>query len=310
MRISVIGSGNVGATAAFFMAVKGMAEVVLVDVVEGLPQGKALDMMEAAPLQGFEGVIRGSNDYRDTAGSELVVITAGLARKPGMSRLDLLKKNAAIVRSVVEEVVKYSPRAKIIMVTNPLDVMTYLAFKVSGFERERVIGMGGVLDSSRLRYFLAEEMKVPVRETSALVMGMHSELMLPLPEHCTVSGKPVPEVMSREQMDNLISRTRKAGAEIVAFLKTGSAYMAPAASIAEMVEVIIKDKKDVLPASVYLQGEYGVEGICIGVPVRLGRNGVEEIVRLELTSGEQSTLNKSVTEIKEALKSIETPDKM
>ena len=304
MKISVIGSGNVGAMAALFMAEKGLADIVLVDVVEGLPQGKVLDMMQAAPWQGFEGSILGSNDYRDTAGSELVVVTAGLARKPGMSRLDLLKKNAAIVRSVVEEVVRYSPHAKIVMVTNPLDVMTYLALKVSGFERERVLGMGGVLDSARFRYFLAEEMRVSVRETSALVIGMHSELMVPLPEHCTVSGKPITEVMSRERIDNLIERTRKAGAEIVAFLKTGSAYVAPAASIAEMVGVIVKDEKDVLPASVYLQGEYGVEGVCIGVPVRLGKDGVEEIVRLELTSEEKSTLNKSVVEIKEALKNL------
>lgn len=304
MKISVLGSGNVGATTALFMAEKGLAEIVLIDVVEGLPQGKALDMMQAAPLQGFEGGIRGSNDYRDTAGSELLVITAGLARKPGMSRLDLLKKNAAIVRSVLEGTVKYSPQAKIVMVTNPLDVMTYLAWKVSGFGWERVLGMGGMLDSARFRYFLASEMKVPVRKTSALVIGMHSELMLPLPEHCTVSGKPITEVMSRERIDHLIERTRRAGAEIVAYLKTGSAYVAPAASIAEMVEVIIRDKKALLPASVYLQGEYGLEDVCLGVPVRLGRAGAEEIVQLELTSEEKSTLNKSAEEIKEALESI------
>ncbi len=304
MKISVIGSGNVGATAAVFLAKKELGDIVLVDVVEGLPQGKVLDMMQAAPLQGFESIILGSNDYRDTAGSELVVITAGLARKPGMSRLDLLKKNAAIVRSVVEEVVKYSPQAKIIMVTNPLDVMTCLALKVSGFERNRVLGMGGVLDSSRLRYFLAREMNVPVRETSALVIGMHSELMLPLPEHCLVSGKPVTEIISRERIAALLERTRKAGAEIVGLLKTGSAYVAPAASIAEMGEVIIRDKKNILPASVYLEGEYGLEGICIGVPARLGKNGVEEIVRLELNAEEKATLNKSAAEIKEALKNL------
>ncbi|NOX97235.1 MAG: malate dehydrogenase [Nitrospirae bacterium] len=304
MKISVIGSGNVGATAALFMAVKELAKIVLVDVVEGLPQGKALDMMQASPLSRFDNVIMGSNDYGDTAGSELVVITAGLARKPGMSRLDLLRKNATIVRSVVEEVVKYSPQAKIVMVTNPLDVMTYLAFKVSGFKREKVLGMGGVLDSSRFRYFLAEEMKVPVRETSALVIGMHSELMLPLPEHCTVSGKPIPEIISREQIDNLINRTRKAGAEIVGFLKTGSAYVAPAASIAEMAEIIVRDKKEILPASVYLQGEYGLEGICIGVPVRLGKEGVEEIIPLDLNSEEKATLHKAEAEIKEALKNL------
>jgi len=304
VKISVIGSGNVGATAALFMAVKELAKIVLVDVVEGLPQGKALDMMQASPLSRFDNVIMGSNDYGDTAGSELVVITAGLARKPGMSRLDLLRKNATIVRSVVEEVVKYSPQAKIVMVTNPLDVMTYLAFKVSGFKREKVLGMGGVLDSSRFRYFLAEEMKVPVRETSALVIGMHSELMLPLPEHCTVSGKPIPEIISREQIDNLINRTRKAGAEIVGFLKTGSAYVAPAASIAEMAEIIVRDKKEILPASVYLQGEYGLEGICIGVPVRLGKEGVEEIIPLDLNSEEKATLHKAEAEIKEALKNL------
>jgi len=304
VKISVIGSGNVGATAALFMAVKELAKIVLVDVVEGLPQGKALDMMQAAPLSGFDKVIIGSNDYRDTAGSELVIITAGLARKPGMSRLDLLKKNATIVRSVVEEVIKHSPEATIIMVTNPLDVMTYLAFKVSGFKREKVLGMGGVLDSSRFRYFLAEETKVSVQETSALVMGMHSELMLPLPKHCTVSGKPITEILSREQIDKLIHRTRKAGAEIVAFLKTGSAYVAPAASIAEMAETIVRDKKAILPASVYLQGEYGLEGICLGVPVRLGKEGIEEIIRLELTSEEQATLHKAKAEIKEALKNL------
>jgi len=305
MKISIIGSGNVGATAAVFLAKKELGDIVLLDVVEGLPQGKVLDIMEAAALQGFETGIFGSNDYRDTAGSELVVITAGLARKPGMNRLDLLKKNAAIVRSVVEKVAEYSPQAKIIMVTNPLDVMTYLALKVSGFERERVLGMGGVLDSSRLRYFLAEEMKVPVRETAALVIGMHGELMLPLPGHCLISGKPVTELISRERIAALFARTRKAGAEVVGLLKTGSAYVAPAASIAEMVEVIIKDKKDLLPASVYLQGEYGLEDVCIGVPVRLGKNGVEEIIRLELNSEEKATLHKSAAEIKEALKNLD-----
>ena len=304
MKISIIGSGKVGATTALFLAEKGLAEIVLLDVVEGLPQGKALDMMQAAPGQGFEGKIQGSNDYRDTAASELVVVTAGLPRRPGMSRLDLLKKNAAIVQSVVEEVMRYSPQAKIIVVTNPLDVMTYLALETSGFERERVLGMGGVLDSARFRYFLAEEMKVPVRETSALVIGMHSELMLPLPKYCTVSGRPIAEIMSRERIENLVSCTRKAGAEIVAFLKTGSAYVAPAASIAEMVEVIIKDKKNILPASVYLQGEYGLEGVCMGVPVRLGRKGMEEIVQLELTSEEKSILTRSAEEIKEALQNL------
>ena len=304
MKISIIGSGKVGATTALFLAEKGLAEIVLLDVVEGLPQGQALDIMQAAPWQGFEGGIRGSNDYRDTASSKLVVVTAGLPRRPGISRLDLLKKNAVILQSVVKEVVRYSPQAKIMVVTNPLDVMTSLALQVSGFERERVLGMGGVLDAARFRYFLAKEMKVPVRETSALVIGMHSELMLPLPKYCTVSGKPITEIMSRERIDNLISRTRQGGAEIVAFLKTGSAYVAPAAAITEMVEVIIKDKKALLPASVYLQGEYGLEGVCMGMPVRLGKKGMEGIIQLELTSEEKLTLKRSAVEIKEALREI------
>lgn len=305
MKISIIGSGQVGATAALYLAEKELGDIVLVDVVEGFPQGKALDMMQATPLRGLALNIVGSNDYRDTADSEVVVVTAGLARKPGMTRLDLLRQNAKIIREVIEKVERYNPQTKLLMVTNPLDVMTELALRVSGFERERVLGMGGVLDSSRLRYFLARELKVPVEETSALVIGVHGELMLPLPQYCTVSGKPITEIMPKSKLDNLIEHTRRAGAEIVSLLKKGSACFAPAAAVAEMVEAMVKDKKEILPASVSLQGEYGLEGICLGVPVRLGKGGAEEIVELELTSEEKTTLDKSVAELKEALKELE-----
>ncbi len=306
VKISVIGSGNVGATSALFLAEKELGEIVLVDIVKGLPQGKALDMMQAAPLKRMDTNIIGSNDYGDTANSDIVVVTAGLVRKPGMSRLDLLKENAKIVRSVIREVVKHSPEAKILMVTNPLDVMTYLALKVSDFQRERVSGMGGVLDSARFRYFLAKELGVSVKNTSALVIGVHGEAMLPLPGHSTVNGNPITEMMSRERIDKLIEQTRSAGAEIVSLLKTGSAYFTPAASIAEMVEAVVNDKKAVMPCSVYLQGEYGLSDICLGTAVKLGKKGVEEVIELELTSEEKDFLNKSATQLKENLKNLDS----
>ena len=306
MKISVIGSGNVGATTALFLAEKGLAEIVLLDVVEGLPQGKALDMMQAAPLKGMDTNIIGSNDYRDISNSEIVVVTAGLARKPGMSRLDLLKENAKIVESVIESVIEYSPGTKIMMVTNPLDAMTYLALKVSGFGRERVLGMGGVLDSARFRYFLARELRVSVKHISAMVIGVHGEGMLPLPRHSTVNGRPITEIISREGIDKLIERTRGAGAEVVSLLKTGSAYFAPAASVAEMVEAVVNDKKVVLPCSVYLQGEYGLSDICLGTAVKLGKKGAEEVIELELTSEEKTFLNKSAAQLKESLKNLDS----
>ncbi|MCK4436910.1 malate dehydrogenase [bacterium] len=306
MKISIIGSGNVGATAAFFLAEKELGEIVLIDIVEGLPQGKALDMMQSAPLRGMDTNIVGSNDYQDTANSEIVVVTAGLARKPGMSRLDLLKENARIVKSIIESVVQYNPETKIMMVTNPLDAMTYLALKVSGFQRERVFGMGGVLDSARFRYFLARELGVSVKDASALVIGVHGEGMLPLPGHSAANGKPITEIMSKEKIDKLIEQTRGAGAEIVSLLKRGSAYFAPAASVAEMVEAVVKDKKVVLPCSVYLQGEYGLSDICLGTAVRLGKKGVEEVIELELTSEEKDFLNKSAAQLKENLKNLDS----
>ena len=306
MKISVIGSGNVGATAALFLAEKELGEIVLIDIVEGIPQGKALDMMQAAPLKGMDTNIIGSNQYRDTANSEIVVVTAGLARQPGMSRLDLLKQNAKVVKSIIESVVQYSPGTKIMMVTNPLDVMTYLALKVSGFQQERVFGMGGVLDSARFRYFLARELGVSVKDTSALVIGVHGEGMLPLPKYSTVNGKPITEIMSKEKIDKLIEQTRGAGAEIVSLLKRGSAYFAPAASVAEMVEAVVKDKKVVLPCSVYLQGEDGLSAICLGTAVKLGKKGVEEVIELELTSEEKDFLNKSAAQLKENLKNLDS----
>ena len=287
MRVTVVGSGFVGATSAMRIVQKGLAdEVVLIDIIEGLPQGLALDMRESAPIEGFEPNIRGTNDYADTAESDLVVITAGLPRQPGMSRMDLLEKNAGIIRDVVRNVKEHSPSAILIVVTNPLDEMTYLASEVSGFPKERVMGMAGVLDSSRLRYFIAEELRVSPTVVEAMTLGSHGEAMVPLPGQAKVGGKPLTELVDGESLERLYQRTRDAGAEIVALLKKGSAYYAPSAAIAQMVNAIAGDAKEVLPVCAWCTGQYGISDVYVGVPARLGKAGVEEIVELDLPQAE------------------------
>jgi malate dehydrogenase len=290
MRVTVVGSGFVGQTTAMRLVERGLAEVVLIDIVEGLPQGLALDMKEAAPVVGFEPRITGTNDYADTAGSDAVVITAGFPRQPGMSRMDLLGKNAGIVRGVVEQIVPGSPDAIVIVVTNPLDEMTYLAADVSGFPRERVMGMAGVLDSARLRYFIAEELSASPVSVEAMTLGSHGESMVPLPRHATVDGKRLTELVDEPTLERLYQRTRDGGAEIVALLKKGSAYYAPSASITRMVEAIGTDSGDVLPVCAWTTGQYGISDVYVGVPARLSNVGVAEIVELDLNDDELEAL--------------------
>ncbi len=304
-KVSIIGGGFVGATAAFQVAQKELADVVLVDIVEGMPQGKALDMMEASPIEGYDCTITGTNSYEDIAGSHIIIVTAGLPRKPGMTRLDLLKKNAAIVEDVTANIAKFAPDSMILTVTNPLDVMTYHTLKISGFPANRVFGQAGVLDSSRFSCFIALELKVSVKDISAMVLGGHGDSMVPLPRYTTVSGVPVTKLLSKDKIDALVERTRKAGTEIVSLLKTGSAYYAPAASAVAMAEAVLRDSKRVLPASVYLRGEYGLEDVCVGVPVKLGSNGVEEIVELDLLDEELEALHRSAAIYKESIKQLE-----
>ena len=299
MKITVIGAGNVGATAAQRIAEKELAnEVILIDVIEGMPQGKGLDMYESAPVEGFDSKVIGTNSYDVTANSDIILITAGIARKPGMSRDDLQATNANIVKSCTEQAVAKSPQAIIIVVSNPLDVMTYVAKKVSGFERHRVIGMAGVLDSARFRTFIAMEMNVSVQDVSAFVLGGHGDSMVPLPRYSTVAGIPLPDLMDKATIDRLVKRTRDGGIEIVNFLKTGSAYYAPSSSAVEMIESIVKDKKRILPCSVWLQGEYNQKDVFVGVPVKLGKNGLEEIIQIKLLPEEQEALNKSAADVK------------
>jgi malate dehydrogenase len=299
MKITVIGGGNVGATAAQRIAEKELAhEVVLVDVVEGLPQGKGLDMYESAPVEGFDSKITGTNGYEETAGSDIVLITAGIARKPGMSRDDLQNTNAGIVKACTEQAVKRSPHAIIIVVSNPLDVMTYVALKVSGFERNRVIGMAGVLDSARFRTFIAQELRVSVEDVSAFVLGGHGDSMVPLPRYSTVAGIPLPDLLDQATIDRLVKRTRDGGIEIVNYLKTGSAYYAPSSSAVQMIEAIVRDKKRILPCSVWLKGEYGITDNVVGVPIKIGAKGMEEIIQIKLTGPEQEALNKSAADVK------------
>lgn len=302
MKITVIGAGNVGATAAQRIAEKELAnEVVLIDVVEGLPQGKGLDMYESAPVEGFDAKVVGTNSYDQTANSGIILITAGIARKPGMSRDDLQNTNANIVKTVTEQAVAKSPGAIIIVVSNPLDVMTYVAKKVSGFERHRVIGMAGVLDSARFRTFISMELNVSVEDVSAFVLGGHGDTMVPLPRYSTVAGIPLPDLMDQATIDRLVKRTRDGGIEIVNHLKTGSAYYAPSAAAVEMIEAIVKDKKRILPCAAWLQGEYGQKDVYCGVPVKLGRNGMEEIIQIKLTPDEQAALNKSAADVKASI---------
>ncbi len=304
-KISIIGAGNVGATCAHWAAVKELGDVVLVDVIEGMPQGKALDLAQSGPVEDFDGVFVGTNDYKDTAGSDVIVITSGMARKPGMTREDLLEANKQIVTKVVSSCVEHSPNAILVVVTNPLDTMTYLAKHVSGFPKNRVLGQAGVLDSARFRTFVAMELGVSVEDVQALVMGGHGDTMVPLPRYCTVSGIPLRELMPEDRIQALIARTRDGGAEIVKLLKTGSAFYAPAASTIQMVEAILKDKKRILPCSAYLEGEYGLKGIYFGVPVKLGAAGVEQVIEIKLNAEEMElvrisgeAVRKSIAELK------------
>ena len=298
MQVTVVGAGFVGATTAMRVLQKGLAGVVLIDIVEDLPQGLALDMKESAPVEGFEPNIVGTNDYKDTAGSDVVVITAGLPRKPGMSRMDLLATNAGIIQSVVQSTVENSPDAIIIVVTNPLDEMTYLAADVSGFPKNRVMGMAGVLDSSRMRYFIAEKLGVSPLVVEAMALGSHGDSMVPLPRHATVDGKPLADLVDQATLEQLYARTRDGGAEIVGLLKKGSAYYAPSASIAQMVNAIAGDTKEVLPVCAWCTGEYGIEDVYVGVPARLGRDGVESVVELDLNEDEVSALRQAAEGIR------------
>jgi len=303
-KVTVIGAGNVGATAAQRIAEAGLADVVLVDIVEGLPQGKGLDLAEAAPVVGHDARITGTNDYADTAGSDIVVVTSGLARQPGMSRDDLLAKNAGIVRSVVTSAVAHSPDAILVIVTNPLDAMCHVAMEASGFPRERVIGMAGVLDSARFRTFIAMELGVSVEDTHAFVLGGHGDTMVPLPRYSTVAGIPITELLTPERVGALVERTANGGAEIVALLKAGSAYYAPAAATFEMVDAILRDRKRVLPCAVLLRGEYGVDGLFVGVPVVLGAGGMERIIEIGLTDDEAAAFQRSAGAVRELLEKL------
>ncbi len=304
-KITIVGAGNVGATTAQLIAYKELGDVVLVDIAEGVPQGKGLDLMESGSIEGFDSNIVGTNDYADTSDSDLVVITAGVPRKPGMSRDDLISINAKIVKSVTEEIVKYSPDCIIIVVSNPLDIMAYLTLKVSGFKKNRVIGMAGVLDSARFRAFIAMELNVSQEDVQAMVLGGHGDSMVPLLRYSTVSGIGITQLMSEEQAEKLADRTRKGGGEIVNLLKTGSAFYAPGASVAQMVESIIKDKKRVLPCAAYLEGEYGIDGLLVGVPVKLGANGIEEIFKIDLTEDELTALRNSADAVKKTIDKLE-----
>jgi malate dehydrogenase len=298
-KVTVVGAGNVGATAAQRIAQKGYADVVLVDIIEGVPQGKALDLMESGPVEGYDVKITGSNGYDETAGSDLVVITAGLARKPGMSRDDLLLKNQEIVGGVTREIVKRSPKSILVVVSNPLDAMAQVAKSVSGFPRERVVGMAGILDSARFRTFIAMEMNVSSENVQALVLGGHGDTMVPLPRFTTVAGVPITELLSREAIDRLVKRTQGGGAEIVALLKTGSAYYAPSSAVVEMVDAILMDRKKILPCAAFLDGEYGIKGVFCGVPVVLGAGGVERILELPLNGDERGMLDRSAASVRE-----------
>ena len=307
-KISVIGAGNVGATAAQRIAEKELADVVLVDILEGVPFGKALDLSEAAPIEKHDARLTGANDYEATKDSDVIIITSGIPRKPGMSRDDLLATNAKIMKSVVTQAAKYSPNAILIIVSNPLDAMCHVAFETSQFPKNRVLGMAGVLDSARFRSFIAQELNVSVENTHAFVLGGHGDTMVPLPRFSTVSGIPITELMDQSTIDRLVKRTREGGAEIVSLLQTGSAYYAPASAACEMAEAIIKDKKKILPCAVYLTGEYGINNLFIGVPVKLGKTGIEEIIQIKLTMEEDAALKKSAEAVKglvEAMKKLE-----
>lgn len=298
-KVTVVGAGMVGGTTAHRLADKELCDVVVIDIIEGLPQGKGLDLAESAPIEGYDSRVQGTNDYKDTANSDIVIITAGLPRKPGMSRDDLLKKNYDIVKQTTEQVVKYSPNCILIVVSNPLDAMAQTAYKVSGFSKNRVIGMAGVLDSARMSTFIAMELNVSVENVTTFVLGGHGDTMVPLARYSTVAGIPLPDLLPADKIEAIVSRTRKGGAEIVNLLKTGSAFYAPSAAVVEMVEAILKDKKKILPCAAYLEGEYGVQGLFVGVPVKLGARGIEQIIEIKLTAEEQAALGKSADSVKE-----------
>jgi malate dehydrogenase len=298
-KVTVVGSGNVGATAAQRLAEKELADVVLIDIIEGVPQGKSLDLAEAAPIEKHDAHLTGANSYEASANSDIVIITAGIPRKPGMSRDDLLATNRGIMKNVTGQVAKYSPNTILIIVSNPLDAMCHVAMEESGFPKNRVIGMAGVLDSARFRTFISMELNVSVENVHALVLGGHGDTMVPLPRFSTVAGIPITELMSPERIDALATRTRNGGAEIVELLKTGSAYYAPASAAVEMAESILKDKRKILPCAAYLEGEYGISGLFVGVPVKLGKNGIEQIISLRLTADEKKALDKSAAAVQE-----------
>src|SRR3989344_5848313 len=304
-KISIIGAGNVGATAAHWIASKELGDVVLLDIVEGMPQGKELDLLESAPVEGVDVDIKGTNNYEDTKNSDIVVITSGVARKPGMSRDDLISINTKIVKEVTQNVAKYSPNSIIIVVTNPLDAMVYVASKISNFPKHRVLGMAGILDSTRFRTFIAKELDVSVEDVDAMVLGGHGDTMVPLPRYSTVSGIPITELMHKDRIDALAERTRKGGEEIVNLLKTGSAFYAPGAAVAEMVEAILKDKKRILPCAAYCNSEYNAGGYFVGVPVKLSRKGVEKVIELKLNADEKEAFKKSVEHVKSLVAATE-----
>jgi len=298
-KVTVVGAGNVGANCALRIADKELADVVLVDVIEGVPQGKGLDLLQSGPVQGYDVMVTGANDYEPTANSDIAILTAGFPRKPGMSRDDLLMANYEVVRTATEQIAKYSPNCILIVVTNPLDAMAQAAYWVSKFSKNRVVGMAGVLDSARFRTFLAQELKVSVENVTAVVMGGHGDTMVPLVRLSNVSGIPISELMDQATIDKIVDRTRNGGAEIVKYLKTGSAYYAPSAAAVEMAEAILKDKKKVLPCAAYLEGEYGISGLFVGVPAKLGARGIEQIYELKLTSDEQAALKRSAAAVQE-----------
>jgi malate dehydrogenase len=307
-KITIVGAGNVGATTAHWAVAKELGDVVLIDIIEGLPQGKALDLAESAPLEGFDCRLVGTNDYADTANSDVVVVTAGIARRPGMSRDDLLQTNAKIVSTVVSQVVRYSPHAYMIVVSNPLDAMVHVAKQVCGWPKQRVMGMAGVLDSARFRYFIAQELGVSVKDVHGFVLGGHGDTMVPVPRYATVNGISITQLLSAEQIARLVQRTRDGGAEIVNYLKQGSAFYAPGAAIVQMVEAIVKDKKRVLPAAAYLEGEYGLHDIYVGVPILLGAAGVEKVIEVELTAEEQAALKRSAAAVEELVRALPALD--
>jgi malate dehydrogenase len=298
-KVTVVGAGHVGANCALRIAGKELADVVLVDIIEGVPQGKGLDILQSGPVEGYDVNITGANDYEPTANSDIVVITAGFPRKPGMSRDDLLLANHEVVKTATEQAVKHSPNCILILVTNPLDAMCWTAFQISKFSRNRVIGMAGILDTARFRTFIAQELDVSMENVTAMVLGGHGDTMVPLARLTNVSGIPLPELLDQAAIDRLVDRARNGGAEIVKYLKTGSAYYAPSAAAVEMVESILKDKKKVLPCAAYLEGEYGIKGLFVGVPVKLGARGIEKIYELKLTAGEQAALHKSAAAVEE-----------